>query len=474
MDLPAQEGLVDEAKPRVRRGAAGAGAGRAGGPGVVYTLHCRADTGEAVRFFYNPHTSELIDEDGDPAIPDAAPGKFKEHARVSPGAPGRKSSAPETLKIQLGLRCNYSCSYCGQSSEVESATVTKTADADVFLAHLDEWLTGAPARIEFWGGEPFLYFAKLKRLVPELERRFPDAELVIVTNGSLIDDEIIEFIERHDLLIAVSHDGPGQRLRGPDPFEDPRRAAWLRELWRRRGPKGRMTFNVVFTGANSDVGETRAWFVDRIGDEKVALSTEGVVTVYDGATLRDSGRLTGEQHRRLHASIVELFRAGNGHHYENIQHRAEDFLDSLCERRPSSALGQKCGMDREEELAVDLAGNVMTCQNTGAGGKHGLGSVFDLDGVRLDTAWHWSHRECCNYCPVLQLCKGACMYLEGDLFAQSCENEYHYNTAILAGVVKQATGLELVRVEGDIRRPKRARTIPIKPVAADRAAAGSG
>jgi uncharacterized protein len=432
--------------------------------GVVYTLHCRADTGEAVKFFYNPHTSELVDEDGDPCIADAAPRVFEEAPRISPSLPGRKSSAPKTLKIQLGLRCNYTCSYCSQSSEIESATVTKTADADVFLRRLDEWLTGAPSRIELWGGEPFVYFAKLKRLVPELKRRFPEAELDIVTNGSLIDGEIIEFIERYDVLVAVSHDGPAQFRRGPDPFDDPERARWLRELWRRRGPKNRMTFNVVFSGANSDIVKTRAWFVEKIGDENVALSTEGVVTVYDTGTLGDSGRLTGGEYQALRESIVEAFRSGSAQHYQNIFNKAEDFIDSLCERRPASALGQKCGMDREDELAVDLSGKVMTCQNTGAQGKHGIGSVFDLRNAKLDTAWHWSHRESCNYCPVLQLCKGACMYLEDELFAQSCENEYHYNTAILAGVIKQATGLDLERIEGDIRRPRRARTIPIKPL----------
>jgi uncharacterized protein len=122
-------------------------------------------------------------------------------------------------------------------------------------------------------------------------------------------------------------------------------------------------------------------------------------------------------------------------------------------------------MDREDELAVDLTGKVMTCQNTGAKGKHGIGSVGDFAGIRLDTAWHWSHRDCCNHCPVLQLCAGACMYLEGELFAQTCENEYHFGVALLAGVIKQLTGLELERIEGDIRRPKLGRRIPIMPVA---------
>ena len=428
----------------------------------VYVLHCKGEAGEKVRYYYNPHTSELLDEQG-ASVVEVEPGPaFAEAPRVSPSNPGRKSSAPGTLKIQLGMSCNYTCSYCNQASHIESATVTKTADAVRFLAELDNWLTGAPARIEFWGGEPFVYFAKLKKLVPALRERFAGAELIIVTNGSLIDEEILEFIERYDITIAVSHDGPGQHLRGPDPFDDPERAAWLRELWRRRGPGKKMSFNAVFTPANCDVEKTYEWFAEKVGDREVALSTEGAVVSYDRDTMRGSGRFTAKQYDALHGSMVKAFESGTAQRFNNVATNAGDFIESLYTRRPSSALGQKCGMDREEELAVDLSGNVMTCQNTGAKGKHGIGTLADLDAVRLDTSWHWSNRETCTHCPVLQLCKGSCMYLEGDLFAQSCENEYRYNMALLAGVIKHVTGLELERVEGDIRRPRK--SIPIKPL----------
>jgi hypothetical protein len=34
-------------------------------------------------------------------------------------------------------------------------------------------------------------------------------------------DEIIEFIEKYKFSVAISHDGPNQKIRGPDPFDDP-------------------------------------------------------------------------------------------------------------------------------------------------------------------------------------------------------------------------------------------------------------
>jgi uncharacterized protein len=435
---------------------------QAGPAGPVYTLCCTAPDGSVVRLRYSPHTSVLEDEAGASLLSDVVPGEFEACAAVSPDAPGRKVPLVHTLKIQLGLRCNYACSYCSQASSIPDAAITSSAGADRFLAGLDGWLQGSPARIEFWGGEPLLYFAKLRRLVPALRARFPQAVFGLVTNGTLLDAAKLDFIEAHDIFVAVSHDGPGQPLRGPDPFADPAQAAHLRELWRRRGSRGRVSFNVVLTPANADLSATRAWFAHRLGDAQVALDAEGIVGVYDERTLGGSGDWTEGQYAALHQGVVDAFQSGAALQFWSLREKARDFVRSLQSHRPASALGQKCAMDAPDQLAVDLAGNVMTCQNTGAAGKHGIGHVQSLEQVRLDTATHWSRRECCTHCPVVQLCRGGCMYLEGEHFAQSCENEYRYNVAILAGVLKSATGLDLQGIEGDVRRPPRRRSIPIR------------
>jgi uncharacterized protein len=420
--------------------------------------------GAGVALFYAPHESTLVDAQGAPLLADVEPADFREAAAVSPRSPGRKSPAPATLKIQLGMRCNYHCSYCNQASELEAGTVTRTADADDFLAGLAGWLEDEPRRIEFWGGEPLLYFAKLRRLVPALRARFPQAELALVSNGSLMDEEILAFIEAHDLFVAISHDGPGQHLRGPDPFDDPLRAHWLREFWRRRGgARRRAAFNFVLTPATADIPATRQWLADRIGDAALRVDLEGVVTVYDDRALAGAGRWSEADYARMRAGVDAAFASGEAFEIRDLAARARDFIRSLRHRRPSSALGQKCGMDEPDQLAVDLRGNVMTCQNTGAEGRHRLGSVAALAEVKLDTATHWSHRESCTHCPVLQLCKGSCMYLHDAHFAQSCENEYRFNLAVLGAVLQHVTGLRLQSVTGDIRRPQARRTIPLVP-----------
>jgi uncharacterized protein len=426
-----------------------------------FVLHCRTEDGVQVQLYYDPYRSVLQNEDGVDLLSSCNPVHFEAASLIHPESPGRKSSSVSVLKIQLGMQCNYACTYCNQAGEVTSAAVSKTADADEFLEQLQHWMTGSPEKIEFWGGEPFLYLAKIKKLLPTLRARYPNVQFSIVTNGSLIDEEIIALIEQYDIFVAVSHDGPGHHLRGPDPFSDPQKSLMLRELWRRRKLRGRASFNVVITPASNDLMSVYQWFSMRLDDPDVALNAEGIVTVYDDVTLHGAGHWRAIDYQVLHQSMVDCFQNGRVFSFSSIANKARDFLKSLQEQRPASALGQKCGMDRADQIAVDLRGNVMTCQNTGAKGNHLIGTTNQIDAVRLDTSTHWSHRECCNHCPVLQLCKGSCMYLDGEKFSQSCENEFHYNKAILAGILKRVCNLELVSISGDIRRPKLRKILPI-------------
>jgi uncharacterized protein len=103
-------------------------------------------------------------------------------------------------------------------------------------------------------------------------------------------------------------------------------------------------------------------------------------------------------------------------------------------------------MDDEHVLAVDLRGNVMTCQNvssleTGKNGESHLGgNLDDYDNVAIKTSTHWSKREECPKCPVLHLCKGACMFLDKKFWDISCANAYSDNVALFALAIQAMTG----------------------------------
>ena len=402
------------------------------------TLEARDGSRHPAR--YNPHTSEAEGL----ALP-VKPGTFASVPRVAKDQPLGKSRAPRVLKIQLGLSCNYACSYCSQAFQIADATVSKLADVEHFLTELDGWITEAPEKIELWGGEPFLYWAKIKRLIPALSERFPGAQFLVITNGSLLDTEKLKFIAQYDICVGISHDGPGQHLRGPDPLDHPEKSRWIKALLAER--PGKTSFNAVLTRDHHDLQALKAWFTDKVGPD-VSVGLEGVVNVYDAATAIGTGRFEPAELNSLTWSIFEaLVEDPNAF---GLGERVNEFYKSIIRRRPIEALGQKCGMDREDTIAVDLRGNVMTCQNTGAKGAHKIGHVADFDAIALDTATHFAFRPECMSCPVVQLCKGSCMFLEGDFFAQSCANEFAFNMGIMMAAVWHLTGTVVVGISRQI------------------------
>ena len=415
----------------------------------LYTLTMRDAHGVESKILYSTEDGTLTDEHGVNLLPEPeVEGKYSAVNPISPSNPGKKTSTVKKLKIQLGLKCNYSCSYCSQASHIGEVVQTNTEDAREFLRSL-EWISDAPEHVEFWGGEPFVYWPKLKVLVPELRKRWPDTRFSTVSNGSLLDDEKIEWLDLYGFEIAVSHDGPGQPTRGPDPLDDPEMAATWKKAWAVLGGQGRMSFNAVITPTNYNVTEIVQFFRDRIADD-VRVGFEGVVNVHeDGAV----SSFNEDTFLAMQRAIVESFYTGSAERNKTFVPEAQRFLEQMRKRQPIETLGQGCGMDRPDYLAVDLMGNVLTCQNVG-GSVHTVGHTSKLDDVKLNTSTHFSHREECRHCPVIHLCAGSCMFLEGEEWYQTCQNEYHYNMAILTGIMLWFTGKQLVAIDGDIRRPK--------------------
>jgi uncharacterized protein len=118
-------------------------------------------------------------------------------------------------------------------------------------------------------------------------------------------------------------------------------------------------------------------------------------------------------------------------------------------------------MDKADSIAVDLYGNVLTCQNVSAastspnGESHLIGKLDNLEGVAMKTATHWSKREECSSCPVLQLCQGSCMFLHGPLWDAGCDASYSDNIPFFAAGLEYLTGCKPVYIEGEFRKSRK-------------------
>ncbi len=401
-----------------------------------------------------------------------------------PGKMPKGKAGIKTLKIQLGLSCNYSCEYCSQRF-VPHAEATHQEQARAFLANLDTWLKEAPEKIEFWGGEPFVYWKTMKPLAEALRAKFAGTQFAIITNGSLLDDEKVEWLDRLGFQVGLSHDGPGQSVRGPDPLDDPQLKQTILKLYRLLAPKNRFSFNAMIHKGNQSRAAVQQFFLDLVGQDHqhLAISEGGFIDAYDegGAALS----LAADDMARFRARAFGEIRSGQASLFVGaVQQKVASFVNSLRLGRPLASVGQKCGMDQPDKVAVDLHGNVLTCQNVSsvsvnpAGIAHKIGHVSDLDAVELKTGTHWTDREECPKCPMVHICKGSCLFLSGPLWDASCDNAFSDAVPIFAAGIEFLTGLVPVRIEGPHRAdrqdlwraatpaPSSQRVIPIQPLAA--------
>ena len=263
------------------------------------------------------------------------------------------------------------------------------------------------------------------------------------------------------------------RYRGPDPLDDPHKRAAIRKLYDRLRPWGRIGFNAVLHKHNTSLAAVRTHIAERLGvpPDDIQLSTEEIMLPYDQGGMALSPT-TDEEHRTYREAIFWEVVRGQTMSVSTMRTKIDEFFRSIAQARPASSLGQKCGMDRASDLAVDLKGNVMTCQNTSAATKHRIGGIEAFEDIRLTTAHHWTTRAECTQCPVVQLCQGACMFLEDDLWSQACDNSFTHNVAVMAAALYWLTRLVLVEVEGPvIRRDCLPTRIPIIRLPADPIAA---
>lgn len=415
-----------------------------------------------VSLLYDNQTSALTWADGKP-VAEVQSQPWGTAAVVSRDGPGVKGGI-KTLKISLGLSCNYSCTYCSQRfvpHEVDAGL----REIEPFLEKLPSWFDtkgkngrGDGLRVEFWGGEPFAYWKTLKPLAEQLRLRMPDAEFLVITNGSLLSPDVSDWLDRLGFRVGISHDGPGQATRGPDPFDDPEKAAAIRDLYARLRPQNRISFNSMIHRDNQSRAAVQEWLVKNVGPD-VPIGEGTFVDPYDEGGL--ASMLKPDEHIQFRRQAFAEVRAGKVTNMMIAKDKIGDFVDSIRKGRPATALGQKCGMDRADTVAVTLKGAVITCQNVSPvskapnGESHKIGTVDALSEVRLNTATHWSKRQECAGCPVLQLCKGACMFLEGQLWEKACDGSFSDNLPFFAAGIEFLTGAVPIYIDGPHRADRK-------------------
>lgn len=133
----------------------------------------------------------------------------------------KRLNRPTILYLMMAQGCNFACSYClipalaKQYGERLLSFEDAVAGVALWRRHIEEYPhDDEPYFLIFYGGEPLLNQGVLERLLPYLSEeqnagRLPKKlELMLCTNGSLIDKRLSKLFARHEVTVAVGVDGP--------------------------------------------------------------------------------------------------------------------------------------------------------------------------------------------------------------------------------------------------------------------------
>lgn len=114
------------------------------------------------------------------------------------------------IDILLNFKCNFHCVYC-YSAAGRSDTELQWQTVKPLLDYLfsDKHPARQPYRINFsGGGEPLLSFPLIRQITLAIEEKAIQSghkfQLAMVTNGSLLTQEIIDFVSEHKIRLVVS------------------------------------------------------------------------------------------------------------------------------------------------------------------------------------------------------------------------------------------------------------------------------
>ncbi len=121
----------------------------------------------------------------------------------------------KSVTLQVTQQCNLRCAYCPYSGsyynrEHNNKKMTyemATKAIDFYIKHSYDL---PQLNIGFYGGEPLLEFGLIKNLISYIEKKAFGKKVIyhMTTNGTLLSEEIISYLESKNFMLTISLDGP--------------------------------------------------------------------------------------------------------------------------------------------------------------------------------------------------------------------------------------------------------------------------
>lgn len=333
---------------------------------------------------------------------------FEQYANVLATSPIK------SMCLNVAHDCNLRCSYCFASTG-DFGTGRKLMPEEIGKKALDFLVKHSKGRhnleVDFFGGEPLMNFEVVKKLVAygrSLEKTYDKTfRFTITTNGMLLDDDKIDFINREMSNVVLSIDGRKEvtdhvrkRVDGSGCYDTilPKfqRLVEKREY---QNYYARGTFTKYNLDFSEDVDSLFAQGFDQISIEPVVGDPACEYSIHE----QDLPIIFAE-YEKLAQKLIAYRKAGK---QINFFHFMIDLDQGPCVIKRLKGCG--CG---NEYIAVTPDGDIFPCHQFVGNDQWKMGNVMDGSfdfSMKADFAEaNIYHKPSCKECWAKFFCSGGC------------------------------------------------------------------
>lgn len=301
--------------------------------------------------------------------------------------------------IMLGSACNLKCSYCVQGKRCSALPTSLDPCIFDFLERAAKNIAPRPLAIVFFGGEPLLYLEQIKEIV--YKTKHLNIEYSIITNGKLLDDSTVDWLNEAGIKVAVSWDGKQSVItRGYDVVADKHDVLLKIDTLGLSGVLSGATMvsqlledfqsfdNEYFSKNGKHINVNIDELIYNGCQPELLTNIDFEAVANDMATMIDDVMKQKEKPYVKEAYLTRLF-------------------DTLLYKIPYCGGIGKC-RNGTFTLNIDLAGNLYGCHNVHEPIGHINGDYADYYMKLVRSSESMKYVDVCVECEVRDLCRGGC------------------------------------------------------------------
>ena len=351
------------------------------------------------------------------------------------------SKVVKALCLHVAHTCNLNCSYCFASQgkyQGERALMSFEVGKQAFDFLIANSGTRRNLEVDFFGGEPMMNFDVVKQLV-EYARKVEkehnkNFRFTFTTNGVLLDDEVIDFLNREMHNVVLSLDGRPEvndrfRVDYAGNGSYAKIVPNFKRLVEKRGGKD-YYMRGTFTHHNTDFTNDIFHMAD-LGFTELSMEPVVCPPTDPCALTEEDLPVICEQYEILAKEMIKRKKEGRPF---TFYHYMLDLKHGPCIYKRITGCGSGT-----EYMAVTPWGELFPCHQFVGDPKYSLGNVWEgvkntevQDEFRVCNAYS---REECRDCWAKLYCSGGC-----------AANSYH-STGSIGGVYEYGCKLFKKRIE---------------------------